>query len=116
MCASTCVFFQFERLLSGFLLIYISKKRKRKRESDDKTERGAAACWHLHPGSVGSVYSFIFQSFKKIKNKKRRSRPLLVTHKKYIITQDAFAVTPASVCQTQSMQSEASGGGVTEVK
>lgn len=63
MCASMCVFFQFERLLSAFLLIYIFQK-------NDKTERGAAACWRLHPGSVASVYSLIFQSFK------RRSRSL----------------------------------------
>lgn len=97
---SMCVFFQFLGLMSGFSAYLYFWKRK----SDDKTEWGAAACWRLHPGSVGSVCSLIFQSFK------RRSRSPHDTTKKHIIRRDAFRVTPAPICHPDIGASAASGG------
>ena len=83
-----------------FLCLFIFQKRKKKREKkwDDKTERGAAACWRLHPGSVGSVYSLIFQSFK------RRSRSPHSTKKNHIIKTGCIYSEACAACHPESAQ------------
>lgn len=78
---------------SAYLYFKIEKKM-----SDDKTESGAAACRRLHPGSVASVCSLIFPSFK------RRSRSLHNTKIQKSDRRHLESSLPVPLCHPESMR------------